>query len=97
MKEMVHHQKHYNKPGRKECIMEINERFGDAAAVYFALGSAYKNLYRDGAKDEHDQEICKAIWYVDYASDKIDSMRLVSDNMLTMYGYVAEELKRRIT
>ena len=33
--EMVNHPDHYNRPGQKECIIEMEERFGTAAVQYF--------------------------------------------------------------
>lgn len=63
--EMVNHPDHYNRPGQKECIVEMEERFGTAAVRYFCLLSRYKYLYRCGLKDGTTQELSKADWYRD--------------------------------
>lgn len=63
--EMVNHPNHYNRPGQKECIVEMEERFGPAAVQYFCLLSRYKYLYRYGLKDGTTQELSKANWYRD--------------------------------
>lgn len=63
--EMVNHPDHYNRPGQKECIVEMEERFGPAAVQYFCLLSRYKYLYRCGLKDGTTQEWSKAKWYKD--------------------------------
>ena len=61
--EMVNHPDHYNRPGQKECIVEMEEKFGPAAVQYFCLLSRYKYLYRCGLKDGTTQELSKANWY----------------------------------
>lgn len=63
--EMVNHPDHYNRPGQKECIVEMEEKFGPAAVQYFCLLSRYKYLYRCGTKDDATQDIAKANWYCD--------------------------------
>ena len=63
--EMVNHPDHYNRPGQKECIVEMEERFGPAAVQYFCLLSRYKYLYRCGLKDGTTQDFSKAKWYKD--------------------------------
>lgn len=63
--EMVNHPNHYNRPGQKECIVEMEERFGTAAVQYFCLLSRYKYLYRCGLKDDTTQDFSKAKWYKD--------------------------------
>lgn len=35
MQEMVNHPKHYNKEGRKECIVEMEEKYGTEAVIHF--------------------------------------------------------------
>ena len=50
MSEQVNHPSHYNKAGRKECIAEMEEKYGIPATVGFCLMNAYKYLYRAGDK-----------------------------------------------
>lgn len=80
---MVNHPDHYNRPGQKECIVEMEERFGTAAVQYFCLLSRYKYLYRCGLKDGATQELSKANWYKDKflslgGDDKL--LKIVPDN-----------------
>ena len=81
--EMANHPDHYNRPGQKECIIEMEERFGTAAVQYFCLLSRYKYLYRCGLKDGATQELSKANWYKDKflslgGDDKL--LKIVPDN-----------------
>ena len=81
--EMVNHPDHYNRPGQKECIIEMEERFGTAAVQYFCLLSRYKYLYRCGLKDGATQELSKANWSKDKflslgGDDKL--LKIVTDN-----------------
>ena len=61
--EMVNHPDHYNRPGQKECIVEMEEKFGTKYVQHFCLLSRYKYLYRCGLKDGATQELSKANWY----------------------------------
>ena len=73
MKEQVFHPSHYNKAGRKECIVEMEEKFGAEATAIFCLTNAYKYFYRAGNKDGNtrEQDIQKARFYFDYANKLI--------------------------
>lgn len=70
MQEMVNHPKHYNKEGRKECIVEMEEKYGTEAVIHFCMLSAYKYEYRAGLKnaDTVDEDLKKAVWYRNYAT-----------------------------
>ena len=72
--ELVSHPNHYNLPGRKECIVEMDEKYGAEATTIFCLTNAYKYLYRAGNKDGNtkEQDISKAIFYFDYANKLIN-------------------------
>jgi hypothetical protein len=67
-KELVNHPDHYNMNGRKECIVEMEERYGAKAVAFFCLLNAYKYLYRAGNKDGNteEQDVQKARWYYNY-------------------------------
>ena len=67
----VDHPSHYNQPGRKECIEEMRERFGDLAVYWFCTLSAFKYDYRKGNKEgnSEDQDSAKLEWYEEYGSD----------------------------
>lgn len=69
MKEMVNHPSHYNIPGKKECIVEMEEKFGKEAVYYFCVLNAFKYRYRAGEKEgnSYEQDENKAKWYETYA------------------------------
>lgn len=69
IKKNVDHPSHYNQEGRKECIVEMREKFGDLAVYWFCKLNAYKYGYRAGTKDgnSEEQDKAKIKWYDDYA------------------------------
>lgn len=73
MSEMINHPSHYNKDGRKECIVEMEEKYGVEFTIVFCLMNSYKYLYRAGNKTDNsmEQDREKAQWYFDYASKLI--------------------------
>lgn len=73
MSEMIKHPSHYNKDGRKECIVEMEEKYGAEATAIFCLTNTYKYLYRAGDKfgNPARQDVSKAQWYFDYANKLI--------------------------
>ena len=56
MSNAVEHPSHYNKTGRKECIVEMEEKYGIPATIGFCLMNAYKYLYRAGDKADNSYE-----------------------------------------
>ena len=64
----VNHPDHYNLPGKKECIEQMIDDFGNVATSIFDLLSAYKYLYRAGNKPDNSytQDIQKVDWYIDH-------------------------------
>ena len=74
MSDMVSHPSHYNKAGRKECIVEMEEKYGIPATVGFCLMNAYKYLYRAGDKadNSYEQDRKKAQWYFNYANQMLE-------------------------
>jgi hypothetical protein len=74
MNEQVNHPSHYQKAGRKECIVEMEEKYGIPATIGFCLMNAYKYLYRAGDKadNSYEQDRNKAKWYFDYANKLIE-------------------------
>ena len=74
--EMVNHPDHYNQPGKKECIVEMEEKFGTEAVYSFCVCNAFKYEYRAGEKTDNlkEQDLKKAAWYTDYAAKLIDKM-----------------------
>lgn len=70
--EKVNHPKHYNQPGKKECIDEMVELFGLQATLDFCYLNCYKYLYRAGHKEGNSrtQDIDKARWYFRWARER---------------------------
>ena len=62
-KEMINHPAHYNLPGRRECIVEMEERFSPQIVFGFCIGNEYKYTYRAGHKGDIEQDAKKAAWY----------------------------------
>jgi hypothetical protein len=59
MKEAVNHPNHYNQINGAECIDIINQlKFG------FCLGNALKYIWRCEEKGNKEQDLKKAIWYL---------------------------------
>lgn len=42
----VNHPAHYNRPGQKECIVQMEEKFGIEATSWFCLLNWFKYIYR---------------------------------------------------
>ena len=80
MNEMVSHPSHYNLAGRKECIVEMEEKYGPGYTSVFCLTNAYKYLYRAGNKFGNPamQDTEKAKWYFDYANKLIDKYGIIT-------------------
>lgn len=81
MIEQVNHPSHYLKAGHKECIVEMEEKYGAEYTAVFCLMSAYKYLYRAGDKEGNptERDINKAKWYFDYVNNKL---------LVNLSGYV---------
>ena len=83
IKKNVDHPSHYNKPGKKECIEEMRERFGDLAVYWFCKLNAFKYNYRDGSKEGNsaEQDAAKADWYDNYGDGLIGGMKATDIGM----------------
>lgn len=82
MAEMVSHPSHYNKDGRKECIVEMEEKYGAEVTAVFCLTNAYKYLYRAGNKADNpmEQDRNKAKFYFDYTNKLIAKYGILAFN-----------------
>ena len=82
MSEMVNHPSHYNKAGRKECIVEMEERYGAEITAVFCLTNAIKYLYRAGEKfgESARKDISKSKWYFDYTNMLINKYGILAFN-----------------
>ena len=78
MADNVNHPQHYNSEGRKECIVEMLDKYGFHAVANFALLNSYKYLYRIGLKDGNpsENEFKKAQWYFDWVTNKSAELRI---------------------
>ena len=65
MIELINHPSHYQRDGRKECIVEMEEKYGAEITAVFCLTNAIKYLYRAGEKigESEKKDISKAKWY----------------------------------
>lgn len=86
--EKVNHPQHYNIPGRKECIVEMEEHYGVEAVKTFCELNAYKYRYRAHLKGG-EEDIKKAGWYDDYRLElnkrpvtKAEKIRSMTDDEL---------------
>lgn len=72
----------YSKVGRKECIVEMEEKYGAEATAAFCLTNSYKYLYRAGDKfgNPARQDTDKAQWYFDYANKLIAKYGILAFN-----------------
>lgn len=64
----VNHPKHYNLPGRKECIEEMLDLFGVEAVKTFCKLNAYKYQYRHEMKGGAE-DLAKADWYLNKVNE----------------------------
>lgn len=58
----VNHPAHYNAPGKKECIVEMLEKFGSEKVQNFCELNSYKYKYRCELKNGQE-DLDKAAWY----------------------------------
>ena len=74
MSDNVNHPSHYQQEGRKECIVEMEEKFGVKAVYWFCKLNAYKYRYRAGNKDGNsaEQDEAKAKWYDKKAEEMLE-------------------------
>lgn len=94
--EYVNHPDHYQKEGRKECIVEMQDRFGSYITIIFDLTNAYKYLYRAGLKENNsvEQEIAKAKWYYNHAMSLYKADVKLDGQEYKLLNYIRRELKK---
>ena len=59
----VDHPKHYNE-GNIECIDAMVEAFGKKAVQDFCIINAFKYVWRCRHKNNFDEDVEKAVWYL---------------------------------
>lgn len=91
----VDHPSHYNKPGKKECIELMKEKYGGKVTAIFCLTNAFKYLYRAGDKidNSEEQDIAKARWYVTYVKNNIISS-VTGKYVVKLFTDVDRELQK---
>ena len=96
MTENVNHPTHYNLPGRKECIKEMEEKYGTLITATFCLTNAYKYIYRAGNKENSSkkQDIQKAIWYYNWTVRHSSAVR--SKDLIKLFLDIRKELKKYV-
>lgn len=63
----VNHPQHYQPlAGNVECIDAIRAALGDEGVQSFCLGNAMKYIFRAGKKGDIQEDLKKAIWYLEY-------------------------------
>lgn len=72
MKEAVNHPSHYS--NKFECIEVMEDIFGKEAVDNFCLLNAFKYLWRSKHKGNFQQDIDKAIWYLERLKKKTTSL-----------------------
>ena len=87
----VDHPSHYNLPGKKECIEQMKEDYGDFITAVFCLTNAYKYLYRAGHKNDRQEDINKATWYFEYQNN-LDYDIWENDAVRKLRDYIETEL-----
>lgn len=94
--EYVNHPDHYQKEGRKECIVEMQDRFGSYITIIFDLTNSYKYLYRAGLKENNsiEQEIAKARWYYNHAMSLYKADVRLDGQEYKLLNYIRRELKK---
>lgn len=95
MTNKINHPSHYQKEGRKECIEEMLENYGNYITASFCLTNAYKYLYRAGEKEDNsvEQDMKKAKWYFNFVEKRLYSA-VRYQKLVKLYLYVKEELKK---
>ena len=67
--DMVNHPPHYNSESGLECIDAIRAMLGEDAFFAYCRGTAMKYIWRTGHKWDADEDIKKAIWYLQEMTD----------------------------
>ena len=93
---VVDHPSHYQRDGRKECIVEMQECFGSYITILFDLTNAYKYLYRAGCKENNpeDQDIAKARWYYNHAMSLYKNDIKLDSKECKLLNCIRKELRK---
>jgi hypothetical protein len=67
--DMVNHPPHYQTESGLECIDAIRAMLGEEAFKDYCRGTAMKYIWRTGNKWDAEEDIKKAIWYLQEMND----------------------------
>lgn len=67
--DMVNQPLHYKTESGLECIDAIRAMLGEDAFIAYCKGTAMKYIWRSGHKWNADEDIKKAIWYLQEMTD----------------------------
>ena len=95
--EFVNHPAHYNITGKKECIEQMREDYGDYITAIFCLTNIYKYMYRAGHKTRTD-DFAKSRWYWDYVNTELDCKDFFCDDLTfaNLYSEVERMMEERL-
>lgn len=91
MMKNVNHPSHYNVSGKKECIVEMRDKYGDTMTAIFCLMNAYKYDYRAGHKGSLIEDIEKMQWYMDYYTNNL-STNISADSIVDYINKLYNDL-----
>ena len=92
MSDMINHPSHYNAPGRKECIVEMEEKFGIEKVKAFCELNAYKYRYRAEMKNGAE-DIKKAEWYESKLQEYAGQYNMVTQDEVDEWEVLQEEVR----
>lgn len=87
-KEMVNHPDHYRGENGIEAIDAIRAAIGDAETLSFCQGNALKYLLRAKKKGKFLEDLQKAKWYIEYASNLYTIVKSKTSNQNSTDNHV---------
>lgn len=87
---------YYTKTKHKECIIEMQEIYGEYAVFCFCILNVYKYNYRAGLKEGNSAEsdFKKAVWYMDYANTIRTNCKRLRFNPIAWFMY--NSIRRKV-
>lgn len=96
-KEMVNHPDHYKGKNGLECIDVMLDVFGIEATKDFCLLNAFKYLYRCDKKGKKNEDIKKAVWYLnEYNKICEDDKKESLDDTITVGNDCTDYINKKI-
>jgi len=83
--DLVNHPSHYADSTSIECIESMELTFGTELVYHFAVGNAYKYLWRHKNKGRVEEDLNKANWYYHKAKNLLESKRGKEDILISPY------------